>query len=158
MGIAEIRMLKIMGGKPKEKLRVPIPKKSAKRIQQEKEYSKDDSQWEWFLERRKDLKGICAHCGGKTCKDDNEKFHFSVCHILPKAYFPSVAQHPLNFIELCFWNKNCHGQMDNKTLDLIDMNCFSTVVDRFVAMYPMIDKNERRRIPQVLLNYIEVEL
>lgn len=47
--------------------------------------------------------------------------------------------------------------MDNKMIDLIDMHCWETIVQRFVAMYPSIADNEKRRIPQVLLNYIEVE-
>ncbi len=158
MGIEEIRMLKLLGGKPKEKIYTPIPKKSAKKIKQEKEYDKDEVIWDWFKERRKDLTGKCKHCNGRTTKDDNDKFHFCIAHLLPKAYFPSVATHPLNFVELCTYGNNCHGNFDNKTLDLMDMNCFDEIVTKFVAIYPMIDKKERKRIPQVLLNYIEVEL
>jgi hypothetical protein len=39
----------------------------------------------------------------------------------------------------------------------MDLNCFDTVIKRFVAMYPAIDANERRYIPDVLLQYVEVE-
>lgn len=144
---------------PKIKKLYSLPKKSAKRIEQEKQFVKDDDiLWKWFEERRKELTGKCKHCGGKTCKDDDEKFHFSIAHILPKAYFPSVATHPLNFVELCFWSNACHTQMDNKMLDMTDMNCWDEIVERFIAMYPAIDKKERRRIPETLLHYINIDI
>ena len=158
MGIEQIRLMKEMAKYPKRKVQKPIAKKSVKRIEQEKNYDKNETQWEWFLQRRKELTGKCSHCNGRTTINDDEKFHFCIAHILPKAYFPSVSCHPLNYIELCSFGNNCHGNYDNRILDLIDMNCFSTIVDRFVAMYPMIDKNERRRIPNVLMQYIEVEI
>ena len=157
MSIETIRALKEMAKYPKEKSRKPIAKKSAKRIEQEKSYSNDNAMWDWFAERRKEMTGKCWHCGLATMKKDDEKYHFSIAHILPKNLFPSVATHPFNFIELCFWGKNCHGNMDNKTLDLMDMNCFNTIIERVAAMYPLIAKEERRRIPQILIDYIETE-
>jgi len=111
----------------------------------------------WFKDRRKEMTGKCHHCNGLSCKHDDRYFKFSICHILPKAYFPSVATHPSNFIELCFWNKNCHGNMDNKMLDLIEMNCWDEIVTKFCIMYPSIAEKEKLRIPSVLLQYIEVE-
>lgn len=117
-----------------------------------------EEQWKWFLERRKEMKGVCAHCGQPSCKNDENKFHFSICHILPKAYFPSVATHPDNWIELCFWGKNsCHTNYDNKILDLMDMNCFDQIITKFVKIYPSIAKEEKRRIPAVLMQYLDTE-
>jgi len=157
MGLEEIKAIKEMARFPKEKKRYVIPKKSAKRIEQEKSYSGDNAMWEWFAEGRKEMTGKCEHCGGKTMKDDDEKYHYSIAHILPKAYFPSIALHPLNRIELCFYQNSCHTNYDNKILDLMDMNCFDKIVKRVAAMYPLIEKSERRRIPQILLDYIETE-
>lgn len=111
----------------------------------------------WFKERRKEMTGKCHHCNGNSCKHDDKYYKFSICHILPKAYFPSVATHEYNWVELCFWNKNCHGNMDNKMLDLIEMNCWDEIVTKFCIMYPSIAEKEKKRIPQVLLQYIEVE-
>ena len=111
----------------------------------------------WFNDRRKEMTGVCQHCGGKSCKDDDKFFKFSCCHLLPKAYFPSIATNPYNFLELCFWGNNCHGNMDNKILDFMDMNCFDQIIQKFVKIYPSIAKNERRRIPEILLQYLEVE-
>lgn len=112
----------------------------------------------WFKDRRKEMTGKCHHCNGISCKHDDKYYKFSVCHILPKAYFPSIATHPSNFIELCFWNKNCHGNMDNKILDLIEMNCWDEIVTKFCIMYPSIAEKEKRRIPSILLEYLKVEL
>jgi hypothetical protein len=110
----------------------------------------------WFADRRNEMTGRCDNCGNSTCKHDDKKFHFSIAHILPKAYFKSVATHPLNWLELCFWGSNsCHTNMDNKVLDLINMNCFDKIIERFIAMYPDIAENEKRRIPAVLLEYVK---
>lgn len=111
----------------------------------------------WFEDRRKEMTGYCANCNGKSCKDDDTYFRFSIAHLLPKAYFPSVKTHPKNFIELCHFGNGCHSMMDNKMLDLIDMACFDEIVNKVVAIYPSIAVSERRRIPNVLLQYIEVE-
>lgn len=115
--------------------------------------------WDWFLDRREDLTGTCKNCGKPSSKNSDKYFHWSVCHIFDKKNFPSIATHPLNFIELCALGDNCcHGQMDNKQLDLIDMNCFSEIIDKAVALYPFIAPNERRKIPPVLLEYIKNEI
>lgn len=191
MSYLEYRRKLIEDGRPlPPKKKYVIPKKSAKRLQKEKEQGieivkpKRKAGWfdvelsetddnvvveisnkggvselqRWFEDRRKEMTGKCKHCNGKTCKDDNEKFHYSICHIFPKAYFPSVSTHPDNWIELCFWSNNCHGNMDNKTLDLIEMNCFDEIVEKATRIYPHIAKEERRRIPAILMEYIKTEL
>lgn len=110
----------------------------------------------WFNDRHKEMKGSCQHCGGKSEKGRNT-YKCSVAHILPKAYFKSVATHPLNWIELCFYGKSCHTNFDQLSLDITELNCFDEVITKFVAIYPDIAIAERRRIPQVLLQYIETE-
>lgn len=112
----------------------------------------------WFREVRKTMTGKCMNCGGKTCADNDKEYKRSVAHILPKAYFKSVATHPDNFLELCFYGKNsCHTNFDNKMIDIIDMNCFDQIITKFVKIYPFISLDERRRIPSILLQYLEVE-
>jgi len=111
----------------------------------------------WFKDIRPEMTGICAHCGGGTCAFDNSMYKFSIAHILPKNIFRSVMVHPLNWIELCFWPPSCHTNFDNLSLDIIELNCFSLVIDRFVQMYPSIHRTERRFIPSALLQYVEVE-
>lgn len=107
----------------------------------------------WFEERKKEMTGTCKHCGGRT-QAGTTSYKCSVAHILPKAYFKSVATHPLNWIELCFYGKSCHTNFDNQMLDIMELNCFDEVIEKFIAIYPSIDQKERRRIPDILLQYI----
>ncbi len=112
----------------------------------------------WFENRRKEMSGYCANCGMPSCKNDDKYYRFSIAHLMAKAYFPSVKTHESNWIELCFWGeKSCHSNLDNGMIDLINMSCWDTIVQRFVAMYPHIAENEKKRIPKVLLQYIETE-
>lgn len=110
---------------------------------------------EWFRQGDREATGKCRHCGGRTCKGDPLYFKHSQAHILPKRLFPSVAAHPLNRIELCFWENNCHGNLDDGKLDLIDLNCFNEVIEKFIAIYPAIDPKERRHIPDILRQYVK---
>lgn len=131
-------------------------KESVKHEKQERAGGRTEKE-QWFLDRRKEMTGNCWHCGGKSCKNADMYFRNSIAHILPKSIFKSVAYHPLNWIELCFWDPSCHTNFDNHTLDVIDLNCFDTVIERFVKIYPEIDAKERKHIPDILLQYVEVE-
>lgn len=111
----------------------------------------------WFEERHKEMGGKCLHCSGLSSKGASQ-YKCSIAHILPKRLFKSVATHPLNWIELCFWGNSCHTNFDNYMLDITELNCFDLVVERFIAMYPSIDKKERRYIPGVLLEYVKNEI
>jgi hypothetical protein len=153
------RQQHILNGRPLKKTAPhPIVKKSEKRKQKEKEMMNDDSMVVWFEERRGEMTGACLHCSGKSCKDDDKLFKHSIAHILPKAIFPSVANHPANWIELCFFVNSCHTKMDAKILDMTEMNCWNLIVERFQEMYPYIASKERKHIPQILRQYIEVDL
>ena len=111
----------------------------------------------WFEDRHKELKGFCSHCGGVTQKG-KENYKSSIHHFLPKSLFKSVATHPLNFLELCFYQNSCHTNLESHIIDLIELNCWDEVVTKFVKIYPSIAKEERRRIPKILLEYIETEI
>jgi len=43
--------------------------------------------------------------------------------------------------------------MDNGNLDIIQMNCFDEIIEKFIAMYPDISPSERKYIPDTLLQY-----
>jgi hypothetical protein len=151
------RMQHILNGRPlKKSTPHPIAKKSDKRKEKEKAMMNDDTMVVWFEDRRKEMKGTCAHCGGKSCTDD-KFFKHSIAHILPKALFNSVAHHPSNWIELCFFGNSCHTNMDNGLLDMTEMNCWDAIVERFQEMYPYIDQKERKKIPETLKQYIEID-
>lgn len=168
MGLNELRQIREDRNKPKEKKIYRLNKVSPKTLERQARQAENieggkaltdggNDLNKWFEERRKELTGVCAHCGGRSCKDNDKYWKFSIAHILPKNLFKSVATHPLNFIELCFFNNSCHTNFDHKTLDIMDLNCFDLVITRFVAMYPSIAKEERKYIPDVLLQYVEVE-
>ena len=112
-------------------------------------------QRQWFLYRRKELTGICqCGCGTPSSKNDDKYFHCSIAHILPKSKVKSMALHPLNFIELNFWD-GCHANFDNRSSDLWEgMGCWHEIVYKFKKMYPEIPDYEKRWIPQILLNQI----
>jgi hypothetical protein len=110
----------------------------------------------WFEERAEEMKGTCRHCGGKSQKG-KENYKCSIAHILPKAYFKSVATHPDNWIELCFYGNSCHTNFDNYMIDILELNCFDDVIQKFVRMYPSIAPEERKRIPKILLEYLKTE-
>ena len=126
-------------------------------VKQENPFEGRGELGKWFMERRKDMSGICMHCSGKTMKDDDAKFHYSICHLFEKSHFPSIATHPENFIELCYYNRSCHKNFDDKTLPILSLNCFDEVVRKFCILYPLMTKEEKRRVPVVLLPYLEVE-
>lgn len=158
-----LRRIKEQASLPKEKKRYSIPKKSKKKIKQEaheRELRNKGGGSEldrWFKERRNQMSGYCLHCGEVTTKNQDQWFKASIAHILPKRLFKSVATHPLNWVELCFWINNCHARYDNFTLDITEMNCYDLIIERFIAMYPDIDPKERRFIPDTLMQYIKNE-
>ncbi len=71
MGIEQIRELKRQAGVPKTHKKYSIPKKSKKKLQEEKEDRKqragDDTELvKWYKERQKEMGGNCAECGKPT--------------------------------------------------------------------------------------------
>jgi len=81
--------------------------------------SGDTSLDQWFDERHKEMTGVCVNCKHPTITTDpvNPKepkyWKYSVAHILPKSLFDSIATHPLNFVELCYFENSCHTNFDN---------------------------------------------
>lgn len=158
-----IRRIKAQAKLPKQKKQYKIPRKSAKKIKQEIEGKVDNKSKggkvleRWFNDRRKEMTGRCMHCGGKSCKNNPDYWLFSIAHILPKRLFKSVATHPLNWIELCYFSPSCHANFDNYAIDITELNCYDTVIERFVAMYTDIHPKERKYIPDALLQYVKNE-
>lgn len=111
----------------------------------------------FFKDMQKRMTGRCENCGGKT-EAFTKHFKNSIAHILPKAYFKSVATNENNWLELCFYGNSCHTNFDNKMIDLIDMNCFDTIIQKFTKIYPFIAADEKRRIPPILIEYLKTEL
>lgn len=106
----------------------------------------------WFLERHKEMTGRCVECGGKSTKGDRKYWKFSICHILGKSLFPSVATHPLNFIELCYFGNSHHTNMDNMGYEYVREHMPKTwkiIIERVEIMFPFI--KEKSKIPEVIM-------
>ena len=158
-----IRRIKEQAKYKQPKPKKPIAKKSEKKLKQEAEekgvVNKGGGNGldRWFQARRKEMTGVCAHCGGKSSKHQDQWYRASVAHLLPKRIFRSVATHEKNWVELCFWGNNCHGNYDGYMLDITQMNCYDLIIERFIAMYPDIAPKERRFIPDALMQYVKNE-
>jgi hypothetical protein len=155
MGLDEIRKLKENAKLPKEKKVYRIPKKSAKKIADEKTIKENQAGEtelvKWFKGRMKFMSGKCCNCGDKT---ETKKYEFaigSIAHILEKRnnMFPSVKYHPQNFIELCY---PCHQNFDNfwSWEEKQKLKCWPQVVEKFIMIEPDIAQGERKLIPDCL--------
>lgn len=162
------RMQLILDGRPlPKKAGKGIAKKSAKRIEKEAAEKKsasvegvDNKQDLWFTERRKEMTGRCVFCGGKTEKNNDVTYRNSVAHLLAKrkSMFRSVATHPDNWLELCFYGNSCHTNFDNSIITwelLADSNEWKIIVDKFKLIYPSIAPEEHKNIPELLLKEIQ---
>lgn len=166
MGLEEIRRLKLQAGLPKVKSKKPIPKKSAKKIAQEKEQAQlnkinGDTKEQWYDDRMKENPPICMNCGMEApwlLQPEYEKI-WRACqaHILPKrpSQFPSVAQHPLNHLVLFpVWGGylcGCHDEFDSSWYNATTMSVWPQAVERFKQFESAISAKERYRIPEQFL-------
>lgn len=138
-----------------------IAKESEKKKAQREASKEDDAILEqWFLDRSREMKGKCVECGGKSTKGNPQYWKYSICHILPKAIFTSIATHPLNFIELCHFDNSHHNNFDTLGYEWAREHmtkAWKIIVQRFILMYPSIAKEERSKIPDILLQELEPE-
>lgn len=160
MGLEQIRKLKEEAGLPKPKKKYTIPKKSAKKLAQEKQEKVDrggeDTELQaWFKKKQKHMTGYCSECGARTEVHVYKYAIHSICHILAKrkTVCPSVATHPLNWVELC---PDHHAKFDKSTWEEISKwGCWEEVRYKLVMMYPDIAEDELRHFPEIVKKYID---
>lgn len=147
----EQRRNHINAGRPlKEKKKYTIPKigaKLQKKLDEQKAAGGDSEMDLFFAANRKSMKGKCLFCNADTMKKDDEKFHFSLAHLLPKATFKSVATHPDILIELCFYGNSCHTNFDNGmvTWEFIkDSKEWLIIREKLLNVLPMVAPEERK--------------
>jgi molecular chaperone DnaK (HSP70) len=135
-----IRAIKENAKKPNIKIvngvkKYTIPRMSKKMIEKKLDESgrfKENAELEkWFLERRKEMTGLCSECGKRTFKDDNKQYKWSLAHLLPKSIFASVATNEFNFLELCFLH---HQEFDSSWDKAKQMMCWG-LAKRKVSMF-----------------------
>lgn len=123
-----------------------------------KDFKKLIEKKQWFENRRAEMTGQCLFCNGKSEKDNDTSFRHSIAHLLPKKEgfggFPSVATHPDNWIELCYYGNSCHSNFDNSIITweyLKETSAWPVIVEKFKKVYPFIVEKEKRNIPDLLL-------
>lgn len=118
--------------------------KAAKAAEKEESNGEDPLKEKWFKARRRELIGVCqCGCGRPSSKNDDANFRASIAHVFPKAAFPSVAYHPLNFVERNYWD-GCHANMDQQGLDKWPaMADFEDIKERFYILAPLLTDEER---------------
>lgn len=142
-----------LGLLPKEavaKEKKPLKKVSDKRAAENKEakLKGTDSEMDLFFKsQRKGMTGKCLFCSGDTMKKDDEKFHFSLAHLLPKSIFKSVATHPSITIELCFYGNSCHTNFDNGMITwefIFDSKEGEIIREKLLEVLPLVSDEERK--------------
>jgi len=150
MSFQQRRMQHILDSRPlAEKKTYRLNKVSPKRAAKiEAQKASGDSQMDQFFKSlRNGMTGRCLFCNGDTMKRDDEKFHFSLAHLLPKAIFKSVATVPDNIIELCFWNESCHTQFDNGRITwefIKDSKEWDVIKEKLLIVLPLVAPEERK--------------
>jgi len=156
-GYCFLHAVHFTGPKAKEAPK-PIAKVSEKKKKALKSLKpQKDLQADWYIEKVNQQTGTCMECGGST---KNSLFVYAkacVAHVLPKreAMFPSVATHTDNDLELCNLN-GCHHRYDNSWEDAATMKVWPIAVEKFKKMLPAIAPGERKNIPDVFWQEVEV--
>lgn len=133
-----------------KKEKKPIAKVSAKKAlenKQSKEAGSDSTMDLFFAANRKLMTGRCLFCNGNTMNSDDDKFHFSLAHLMPKAIFKSVATHPDILIELCFYGESCHTNFDNGIITwefIKDSKEWDVIKEKLLNVLPMVAIEERK--------------
>lgn len=159
MGINEIRNIKSQSGLSKPKKPYSIPKISEKRknklAEEKARLGGDDTELvKWYARIMKTEEPICWETGNKINKKDKTAWHGSICHILPKKLFPSVQTHPQNYLILQMYG-GTHGQFDSSWHNASKMKVWNLAVERFIMIEPDIALDERKYLPDILLEELQ---
>lgn len=138
-------------GKPKEEK----PKKGLRKISEKRQKELDaarkagtDGEMDlFFASMRKRMKGKCLFCGGVTLKEDDDKFHYSIAHLLAKSKFKSVATHEKNWIELCHFGNSCHRRFDDGMISwefIHSSKEWEIISEQLFAVLPQVAIEERK--------------
>lgn len=124
----------------------PVSDKKAAQIKEQKKSGDSDAIYQFFVEMRPGMTGKCCFCNGKSEKHNDEAFHFSQAHLLPKNLFPSVATHPDILIELCYYSESCHSNFDNGRITwemIYDSAEWPMIKEKLLKVLPAVAPQER---------------
>ena len=145
-----------------KKERKPI-KKISDKLKAEREKEKVERNGEntelqkWYENIMNKEDAICWETGERIDKRDKFGWHGSIAHVLDKANFPSVATHPENYMILKMWG-GTHGQYDSSWESASKMKVWTHACRIFNILYPLLTSEEKRKLPDVILQEIKPEL
>lgn len=163
MGLEFLQQLKANRGIPKEKKKYVLPKKSAKKLAQEKvekEQRSEGQQTElqkWYERIMQSEMPICWETGEKIDTGDKLGWHGSIAHILPKDLFDSVKTHPMNYMILKMWG-GTHGQYDSSWEKAAKMSIWPYAVRIINILYPLLTREEKSKLPETIIQEIKPEI
>lgn len=139
---------KLYGKAYKHKEPYVIPKKSQKKIAEEKKEKEErgDGGLDKFFERnRAKMTGNCqCGCAQKSQKKDDTFYRGSICHIFPKKTFKSIATNDLNWVERAMFG-GCHSNMDNRSISIWPMFAdWDDIKEKFHQLAPLLTEQERK--------------
>ena len=160
MGYLEERLLRKTGQMPPlptRKERKPIPKKSAKKIAEEKKEREqrggEDTELVKWYKRQMKFMNVCEETGMKVETHIYRYAIMSICHLLPKSTCPSVATHPLNRV---FLLPDLHAKFDSLSWEEKETwSCWPVIKERLILMHPSVAPEEMRHFPESVLKYIK---
>lgn len=157
MGLREIQMMKEAAKLPKIKKQYIIPKKSAKRIAQEKQQKETagpNTLNEWFdaVAKRHLVNGyaVCQECGGVIPED---YMRHATAHLLPKKIFKSISTNDLNYLILCAGN-GCHDKT-HRIDKFVTMKVWPIAAKRIEQLIPLLPYDEAKYISKQLYDALE---
>lgn len=135
---------------PTKREKKPIAKKGAKKLAQEAEEraaGTDNALDRWFEDRRREMTGKCSLCPNKSYKNNDERYRWSCHHLLDKrkSMFPSLALHPVNFLEVCH---NCHQDIHSGRITfelLFDSAERDLILPKLKVLLPLCNSEEKKR-------------
>jgi len=152
-----------LGLLPKEavaKKRKPLNKVSPKKAAEQKNTSRIGDETElqkWYKWIMNSESPICWETGEKIDKRDIMGWHGSIAHILDKGNYPSVATHPQNYMILKMWG-GTHGQYDSSWENASKMKVWKHCCKIFNVLYPLLTREEKAKLPDVILQEIKPAL
>jgi len=160
MSIESIRQLKEKAKMPREAKRYSIPKKSKKRIEQERQQKEAGGDIHkmtlerWFsdiqVRHSMGLGTACMECGQWI---PQSYIRHATAHLLPKKLFVSCATHPLNYLILgagC----GCH-EKTHRVDKFIQMKVWPEAARRIKEIIPTLPFDELRHISNQLTIALE---
>jgi hypothetical protein len=136
-----------------------VSKKRAAKIEQDKELRNgDDTELQkWYAKIMQHETPVCWETGQKIDIRDKMGWQGSIAHCLPKGLFPSVATHPMNYMILKMWG-GTHGQYDSSWENASKMKVWKYACEIFNVLYPLLTKEEKAKLPDIILQEIKPEL